>query len=230
MSTTTPGIEHANPDEDPGQDQDSWTVRSPVSTNRVFSYVVTSDTGFAPNPYHGLLTLACCKPAIRRTAKVGDLIVGLSSRCKRIVYAAQIERIIGFEEYWNDPMYEARRPKMDSERIVDRTGDNIYEPLNNGFRQLPSLHSHRDGSENSGSKRTDLGGKHVLVGERFTYWGGSGPALPEELGFLAVGRAHRCRFSPEQVDVVARWFAALEGGVLGAPARWKAEDESWRQS
>ena len=39
---------------------------------RVFSYIVTHDTGYAPNPFHGFLTLACCKPLIRRTAEVGD--------------------------------------------------------------------------------------------------------------------------------------------------------------
>lgn len=46
----------------------------------VYSYIVTHDTGFAPNPFHGVLTLACCKPAIRRAAEVGDVIVGLTPR------------------------------------------------------------------------------------------------------------------------------------------------------
>ena len=32
----------------------------------LFSYVVATDSGFAPNPFFGLCTLACCKPAIRR--------------------------------------------------------------------------------------------------------------------------------------------------------------------
>ena len=36
-----------------------------MSPPRVFSYVVVHDTGFSPNPFHGLLTLACCKPLIR---------------------------------------------------------------------------------------------------------------------------------------------------------------------
>ncbi|WP_198140678.1 Nmad2 family putative nucleotide modification protein [Polaromonas naphthalenivorans] len=30
-------------------------------------YLMTHDSGFAPNPFHGTLTLATCKPGIRRT-------------------------------------------------------------------------------------------------------------------------------------------------------------------
>ena len=41
-----------------------------------FMYVVKVDSGFAPNPVGGLCTLACCKPTIRKTANVGDWIIG----------------------------------------------------------------------------------------------------------------------------------------------------------
>jgi hypothetical protein len=40
------------------------------TSNRVsvlYSYVVKVDSGFAPNPYWGVCTLACCKPALRRS-------------------------------------------------------------------------------------------------------------------------------------------------------------------
>jgi hypothetical protein len=201
----------------------------PMVTSRVFSYIVAHDTGFAPNPFHGLLTLACCKPLIRRTAKAGDIIVGLTSRSERLVYAVQVAEVLSFEEYWADPRYLSRRPVPGAARIVDRAGDNIYEPVPGGFRQLPSFHSHADGSENPDRKRKDLGGEHALVGETYTYWGGQGPALPEELSFLAVGRGHRSNFSAEQVTTVAGWFTTLPGGVLGAPVQWKAGDASWRQ-
>lgn len=38
------------------------------SVGTLFSYVVATDSGFAPNPFFGVCTLACCKPAIRRAA------------------------------------------------------------------------------------------------------------------------------------------------------------------
>ena len=208
----------------------SWTVGSPVRAKRVFSYIVVHDSGFSPNPFHNLLTLACCKPKIRQTANVDDIIIGLSTGSKRVVFAVQVAKVIGFEQYWADPEYRSRRPIMNSPRIIDRAGDNIYEPVSGGYRQLHSFHSNPDGSENADRKRTDLGGNYVLTGERFTYWGRSGPALPKEIEFLAVRRGHRCKFTNDQVSIVLRWFADLTGGVQGAPAEWKAGDQSWRQS
>ena len=49
---------------------------------KLYSYIVAHDGGFAPNPFWGYCTLANCKPKIRQTAKVGDWIVGLSSKPK----------------------------------------------------------------------------------------------------------------------------------------------------
>nr|WP_300146847.1 hypothetical protein [Propionicimonas sp.] len=41
--------------------------RMPQSrVSSLFSYIVQTDSGFAPNPFFGLCTLACCKPALRR--------------------------------------------------------------------------------------------------------------------------------------------------------------------
>lgn len=39
----------------------------------LFSYVVETDSGFAPNPFFGVCTLARCKPSIRRA--VGNRLV-----------------------------------------------------------------------------------------------------------------------------------------------------------
>lgn len=208
----------------------TWTVGDPVLASRVFSYIVAHDSGFAPNPFHGLLTLACCKPGIRRSANVGDIVVGLSSKGERVVYAAQVADVISFEEYWTDPTYASRRPAMESARIIDRVGDNIYQPVSGGYRQLHSVHSKRNGPEDVGRKRTDLKGQHVLVCERFTYWGGAGPRLPDELRFLVVGRGYRANLTTGQVDTVARWFANLPGGVLGPPDEWRVGDQSWRET
>ena len=47
---------------------------------KLYSYIITEDTGFSPNPFWGCCTLADCKPEIRRNAKVGDWIVGLLIR------------------------------------------------------------------------------------------------------------------------------------------------------
>jgi Nucleotide modification associated domain 2 len=43
---------------------------------KVYSYVIEHDLEFAPNPFHGTCTLACCKPDIRKKAVEGDYILG----------------------------------------------------------------------------------------------------------------------------------------------------------
>lgn len=46
-----------------------------------FRYKIEHDYGFAPNPFHGTLSLATCKGPIRqnKNLKVGDWIVGFGS-------------------------------------------------------------------------------------------------------------------------------------------------------
>ena len=46
----------------------------------LYVYYVTSDGGDAPCHQNGVTTLCTCKPAIRRTAEIGDVVVGLVSR------------------------------------------------------------------------------------------------------------------------------------------------------
>ena len=67
---------------------------------RLFSYVVASDSGFAPNPFWGILTLACCKPRIRLSAEPGDLLVGLtpSGLGNAVMYVARVEGKLTFRE------------------------------------------------------------------------------------------------------------------------------------
>ena len=117
---------------------------------------------------------------------------------------------------------------MDAPDAVSRRGDNIYRPWAIGeFRQLPSRHSHPDGTENIETKRTDLSCLHVLIGERYVYFGREGPLLPPELAFLKIGRAHRCRFTEEEVAQVAAWFTTLPNGLHGTPAQWPPTETPW---
>ena len=59
---------------------------------RLYSYVVVSDHGFAPNPFHGYCTLANCKPRIRWRAQPGDWIVGTGSRARGGATSAAFRR------------------------------------------------------------------------------------------------------------------------------------------
>lgn len=197
---------------------------------RVFSYVVVSDTGFAPNPFHGVCTLACCKPEIRSVARVGDLVVGMSSRCERIVYAMQVSRALTFGDYWSDEVGRAKRAKGPARTARERLGDCIYGPIGKElFHASPSAHAESASCTTEDHCRRDLGGKYVLLASRFCYFGGHGPPLPQELKFLRVQRGHRSRFAERQVRAVSGWFSGLPNGILGRPSKWPDGDESWRE-
>ena len=95
----------------------------------VFVYVVDRDFGFAPNPFHGYCTLATCKPRIRKTAQIGDWVIGMAgSRLNatgRCVFAMQITATISFDEYWANPIYNEKKPVRNGSRKM-MVGDNIY--------------------------------------------------------------------------------------------------------
>jgi hypothetical protein len=198
---------------------------------KLYSYIVTHDTGFSPNPFWGSCTLANCKPGIRRTAEVGDWIVGLSRKVRgnRIVFAMTVEEILDYKHYYHDKRFAKKIPDFTKEKVICKSGDNIYKPLpNGGFKQLRSMHSIGE-QENPMTKTHDLGGLNVLVGKKFRYFGASGPKLPPRLECLKVGRAHKNRFSRETITEFFQFISSYPQGVTAHPTNWPAGDSSWHQ-
>jgi len=72
-----------------------------TGNERLFTYKVAHDGGSAPNPFHGVCTLAICKPAIRRVAKKGDVVVGLAcgNDESRIVYCMVVDETVSWLDY-----------------------------------------------------------------------------------------------------------------------------------
>lgn len=196
---------------------------------KLYSYIVKHDTGFSPNPFHGYCTLACCKPSIRCTAKMGDWVVGLTPKRdgNRIVYLMRVdESPKTYAEYWCDKRFIVKRPRYD-DGVLAKCGDNIYEPQDSGYRQLRSMHSDEE-SENPENKAHDLGGKYVLVSETFAYFGSEPQALPPELTVLVPGRGHRSRFSDEVKAAFLVFTRTVKFGVHAQPRHWKEGDMSWK--
>ena len=46
---------------------------------KLSAYIITVDSGFAPNPFGRFCTLACCKPTIRRMAEKDDTVIACAS-------------------------------------------------------------------------------------------------------------------------------------------------------
>lgn len=199
---------------------------------KIYSYIVNHDTGFAPNPFYGNCTLANCKPKIRKTAQIGDLIFGLSCKAKgnQLIYAMKIKEKLCFKEFYEDIRFTEKRPVFSEKKVIFKCGDNIYEPVSDHvYRQLQSMHSlNRTSEEDLKKKEKDLSGMFVLISDEFTYYGGKGPELPVSLKELIVGRGHKNNFSEGTRHSAIKYFDSLPRGILNAPTIWPQEDDSWK--
>lgn len=193
----------------------------------IFRYVIDHDMGFSPNPFHGVCTLANCKPVIRRTAKIGDFVLGFgSAKSKiryRLIYWLRVEEIMRYDEYWDDQRFERKKPVVNGSHLKFH-GDNIYHSDNNGtVMQEPSFHSLPDGRPNPKNLRTDTGSTdRVLVSRTFGYYGHKAILVPDCLSaVVAVGRGHRTELSAKLQDDVTQWILNdTQRGFAGEPSGW----------
>lgn len=140
---------------------------------RLFTYCIPVDDGAAPNPYWGVCTLVICKPVIRRTARVGDWVVGTGSRSvrgrdlsRKVVYAMEVSSVMTLADYdaWTTAHLPAKIPDVKSPNLHCRVGDSIYDHSSPGrVQQRPGVHL-------SGNRKTDLDGKNALLSLHFYYW------------------------------------------------------------
>ena len=197
---------------------------------KVYSYVIEHDYGFAPNPFHRACTLAACKPEIRRTAAIGDIIVGTGAAAtglaRNMVYWMKVDEISDFTAYWDDPRFVAKRPDMKAPGKLARFGDNIYrrDAVSGMLVQAFSFHSKADGSCNAKNfDRDTRKTERVLIGRDFAYFGMSAPEIPPDFRtMIKKGPGHKCRFDPEQAIAFRDWAMSHPGrGYLGKPTHWR---------
>jgi hypothetical protein len=194
---------------------------------RIHTYVVQHDKGFAPNPFWGFCTLACCKPRIRNRAAEGDIVMGFGSASKevglsgRVIYWMKVGKIISFDTYWSDPKYASKKPAMQS-GLMACYGDNIYHSDGNGWRQTISFHSDGAGLGSGNLERDTSLTDRVLIGQDFAYWGGNAPLLPKALGGLVPAlQTERCNYSEADKAKILAWIASRpERGFRAPPADW----------
>jgi hypothetical protein len=199
------------------------------------TYVVRYDSGFAPNPFYGYCTLATCKPDIRRTALVGDWLLGTGSaaapisRGGHLVYAMRITETMSFQQYDSDQRFDSKKPYRHGSR-KQSCGDNIYFKNDNQniWRQRDSFHSSENGIQRLDHTNKDTKINRVLISNDYVYFGGYGPAIPPELRAFAgtdicwkwVGQ--KTHDNPVLIDAFATWIRSLDvTGYQSAPYEWK---------
>ena len=181
---------------------------------KVYIYVVARDFGFAPNPFHGICTLATCKADLRSTAQVGDWVIGMGgARLKatgRCVFAMKVTETATYDEYWENPAYRAKRPSRNGSRKT-AVGDNIYHRASETepWLQEDSHHSQPDGSQDAYNTRSDTKTNKVLISRHFLYFGCAAVEVPAELLDAAGyenGRGHRV-FQRSECDLLVSWLS-----------------------
>lgn len=199
-----------------------------------FRYRMDHDFGFAPNPFWGTLTLATCKAQIRnnRNLAVGDWIVGLGSKKMenegRVIYAACVDEIIPFDQYWEDPRFQVKKANINGS-LVQMYGDNVYHTVDGQVIQEHCAHSIDENNPNEGHLNSDVSGKNVLLCRLFYYFGDMAPQLPAELSFIAdTGNPRATRYTDLDDAQITDFITWLEEnyaqGIHGDPCNWKEFD------
>ena len=193
---------------------------------KLYSYIITRDYGFAPNPFYHYCTLATCKPNIRRTANIGDVIVGLGSGARgsifknKIIYVMIVSEKLTYDQYWNDARFQCKIPNMCG-RKKQMYGDNIYHTdlLTNRLIQEDSHHSLENGLTNWDNFNRDIPGEFVLVANQFWYWGSNPIDIPcEFIRITNVKRQHIVVYDTSFIDSFLSWLYSLdENGYINKP-------------
>src|ERR1700690_770432 len=148
---------------------------------RLYTYCLRYDDGAAPNPYWGICTLVICKPAIRRTAEIGDWIVGLGSvnspigdKSDYLVYAMKVTEKMTMQEYDQFCLtkYPMKIPDWRSRPYIRGRGGGLYD------YSAGSIPKMRWGIHNAANEVRDLSGIYALVSKHFYYFGDRPIKLP----------------------------------------------------
>lgn len=171
-------------------------------------------------------------PQIRQYARIDDVIIGMAGSSKRglkrihpqVIYWMQVSEAMCFDEYWNDPRFEAKRPRIPGPKmrmVGDRTYRHDAESgvwiFDRSMHYLPPAPQ-----RNGGHVARDTKVDRLLVGRNFTYWGKSGPTVPKHLLTLFPSlRNHKC---PGEGPLLAELHDLVglndPRGVVGDPADW----------
>lgn len=208
--------------------QDNLLLYLEVYANmKVYSYVISRDFGFAPNPFYGICTLATCKPLIRKHCCVGDYVIGISpldkGRGNKLVMLMRVTEVTTFDEYWSNPRFECKKPVMNGS-LMKLYGDNIYHHDEQGnWIQEDSHHTNADGTPNPKNLKRDTGTTdRVLISADYYYLGKNCIALPPALlEEIKVRRNHRRvneAIIPDLIDFVES--NCPEKGYLGEPHKF----------
>lgn len=167
------------------------------------TYRLDHDLGFAPNPFFGWCSLACCMGPIREHARLNDIVIGMAGSDRRglgryhpqIIYWMRVDLTLSFDQYWNDPRFVRKRPQIPGPKM-SMVGDRTYrhEDDSSDWSFDTSMHYVASAPQTDGGHVVrDTKVDRVLLSQHYTYWGKSGPVVPDHLlPLFPVRRGQRC--------------------------------------
>ena len=186
-----------------------------------YTYIISRDFGFAPNPFGQHCTLATCKPIIRKKAQIGDWVFGISRKHlgNKLICAMQIDKKITFNEYWKSPEFQYKKPVLNGS-LKQMYGDNIYffDEKTKKWHQENSHHSLDNGEINEHNLKRDTSGEFVIISEHFFYFGKNMIDIPDEIkeNFI-IGRAFKKVDEKAAIKLIEFLTNKYSYGLLGEP-------------
>lgn len=192
---------------------------------RLYSYILKNDNGSAPNPFWGTCTLTICKPAIRRTAKIGDWVIGTGSKNSKlkdgknhdlagyIVYAMKVEEKMTLAAYDNfcQGNLQEKIPRWFNSDWRKRLGDCIYD-YSKGVEPSVRMAVHKEQH-----RIKDLSGIYSLLSTHFYYFGEEPRPIPASLkGIVKKSQGHLVIEDPMLINKFEQWIGKFKKNKIYA--------------
>ncbi len=171
---------------------------------RIYRYILDTDCGMAPCVDDGMISLATCKPGIRKMARGGDWVAGFMPGTHTrgaLVWAGRVEQALSFGRY---------------QRTFPNRIDSVYKLVDDGQYQRLKPGYHCDPAQMD--RDVD---NPVLLFEKVSSWyfGAAPRSLPDRLMHLAAeGRGYRVNFrEPDDLALWEAWLVGHEPGKRAEP-------------
>lgn len=204
---------------------------------RTYLYKLTSDRGGAPcvppplDEQQALLTVSICKPAIRRTAQPGDLILGITGQTLHtqegypllaVIYAAVVGQVLDPRVYYAADSPYRQRPDClyefhpESGELLHAGRSPLHSQPEYAARDVGSFPYYRNA--------------RTLLSHDFRYFGSGAVVIPARLSLLrsvaeSLGQGHRVfeQEDPESSEADALFRFLWKKPTHYTPARVEQE-------
>lgn len=188
---------------------------------KLLKYVMTTDSGLAPNPFFNVCSLALCTPNhMNARLEPGDWVVAHSSAAtgQKLVYAMRLTKVLDMQSYFTS--YPQKRP-VPTGTYEQQCGDNLYFREGDRWARIPSA------EHNSVDCFVADRGRPVFLseGEENYWYFGAGGTLRELEGFadrfpwlIKDRQGFSYIYDEQRIAAFVSWLHAFgKRGLIGKP-------------